>query len=201
MVQHRLQLDRRLAQHARPGRRRRGGRRDRAVVDEGTVADRPTDRPPGPVAGVRVGERDDPAEVAPAAPVAYQQRQVTAAGSAVGGCGQVDLGAVDRSQPALLGRLGQLHRARERVVVGERQRRMAELARAFHQLSRQRYAVQERVRRVAVELSVGWRGHSPHGACVYQPPHACSSPPCRAAPSSARAGPCAPPRAPATRSW
>ena len=191
MVQHRLQLDRRLAQHARPGRRRRAGRRHRVVA---TGPSRPTVRPTGAVAGVRVGERDDPAEIAPAALVAHQQREVAAAGAATGGWGQVDLGAVDRSHPALLGRLGQLHRARERVVVGERQRRMAELARAFHQLSRQRYAVQERVRRVAVELNVGWRGHSPHGACVYQPPHACSSPPCAAG------GPCAPRRAPATRS-
>ena len=64
MVQHRLQLDRRLAQHARPGRRRpgrrrRGGRRglavatwpsrpgrqDRAVATGPSSTDRPTDRP------------------------------------------------------------------------------------------------------------------------------------------------------------
>src|SRR5207248_9288673 len=89
MVQHRLQLDRRLAQHARPGSRRRGGRRDLAIATRSSpsgrrhlavatgppgpgrrdraVADRPTDRQTvhptvrllGPVAGVRTGERDD----------------------------------------------------------------------------------------------------------------------------------------------
>src|SRR5205807_163941 len=81
MVQHRLQLDRRLAQHARPGSRRRGGRRDRAVADRPTDRQtvHPTVRLLGPVAGVRMGERDDPAEVAPAALVAHQQREVASA--------------------------------------------------------------------------------------------------------------------------
>ena len=44
-----------------------------------------------------------------------------------------------------------------RVVVGQRERRVAELAGALRQLLRQRDAVQERVGRVAVQLDVGRR--------------------------------------------
>ena len=122
------------------------------------------------VTGVRVGERDDPAEVAPAARVAHEQRQVTsrvrpvrtvrhtAAITILAGArraeSDVDLRAVDRPHPAVRCDLRQLHRSRERVVVGQRQRRVAQLARALHQLVRQRDAVQERVRRVAVQLDV-----------------------------------------------
>ncbi len=47
------------------------------------------------------------------------------------GRGQVDLGAVDRPHPVGLGGLGQLHRARQRVVVGQRDRPIAQLARAL----------------------------------------------------------------------
>ncbi len=64
---------------------------------------------PGPVAGLGMGGCEDAAEVAPALLVADQQCDV--AGSISLADGQVDLGAVDRSDAAVLGRLGQLHRA------------------------------------------------------------------------------------------
>ena len=61
------------------------------------------------IAGVRVGERDDPAEVAPAALVAHEQRDVAWSLGAVTGARRrprrrvedVDLRAVDRPHPAV----------------------------------------------------------------------------------------------------
>ena len=88
------------------------------MVEHDLQVDRPARlaRGAGRVARVRVGEREDAAEVAPAALVAHEQRQVAAAR-------QVDLGAVDRPHPELAGGLGELHRAGDRVVVGQRERR------------------------------------------------------------------------------
>ena len=122
--------------------------------------------------GVRMGERDDPAEVAPAARVAHEQRQMASPALPVRAArhragvsvrvgarradSHVDLRAVDRPHAAVRRGLRQLHRSGERVVVGQRKRRVTQLAGALHQLVRQRHAVQERVRRVAVQLDV-WR--------------------------------------------
>ncbi len=79
----------------------------------------------GPLACVRVRQRQQPAEVAPAARVAHQQRQVTAAiarwiagrptaprtvGRAPIVYGDVELGAVERAYSARRGSLGKLHR-------------------------------------------------------------------------------------------
>ena len=88
---------------------------------------------PGPLARVGVRQSQQPAEVAPAARVAHQQRQVAgAAARAITGAGvgtgrgasrvttalieptvhgHVDLGTVDRAYPVRRGRLCQLHRA------------------------------------------------------------------------------------------
>ena len=71
--------------------------------------------------------------------------------------------------PQVASRLGKLHRARHRVVVGQRQRLVAELPRPLRQLVRQRGSVQEGVGRVAVQLDVctapppqpAWANHSP----------------------------------------
>ena len=122
-------------------------------------------------------EREDPAEIAPAAPVAHEQGDVAASiGGAAGGIwGQVDLGAVDRPDAAVGRDLRQLHRPGDRVVVGQSERRIAELARALRQLLRQRDAVQERVGRVAVQLHVGrGRRHPPlaYELWMNQPPGA-----------------------------
>ena len=56
--------------------------------------------------------------------------------------------------PSARGRLGELHRARDAVVVGERHRPVAELGRGGGQLVGQRGAVEEREGRVGVELDV-----------------------------------------------
>ena len=77
-----------------------------------------------------------------------QQRQVAAVVE-----GQ--LGAVDRPQPDRAGGVGELHRAVDAVVVGQRERAVAQLERGGGELLGQRGAVEERVGGVAVELGVG----------------------------------------------
>ena len=66
-----------------------------------------------------------------------------------------DLGAVDRRDAGGAGGMGELHRAGHGVVIGEGERQMAEIARLLGELGRQRGTVEERVRRVRVELHVG----------------------------------------------
>ena len=131
---------------------------DRLQAHRG-IADHPLrGRCPAPgraVAGVGMREREDPAEVAPAAPVAHEQGDVAASTCAADGVlGQIELGAVDRPDPIVGRDLRQLHRPGDRVVVGQSERRIAQFARALRQLLRQRDAVQERVGRVAVQLDV-----------------------------------------------
>src|ERR1700734_2007637 len=112
---------------------------------------------------MRQGE--NPAEVAPAALAAYEQREVMRPGGADAISGvaglehHVDLSAMDRPYAIVRCGLGELHRAGDGVVVGERKRRVAQLAGALYELLRQRDTVQERVRRVAVQLDV-WRSPS-----------------------------------------
>ena len=67
---------------------------------------------------------------------------------------EVELGAVERAQAERPGALGELHRAGDRVVVGQRERLVALLERADHELLWQRGAVEERVGRVGVQLRV-----------------------------------------------
>ena len=62
--------------------------------------------------------------------------------------------AGDRPQPYCLRGVGELERAVDAVVVGERERLVAELCRLRGQLLGMRRTVQERVRRVAVQLDV-----------------------------------------------
>ena len=108
--------------------------------------------PPAALARMRVRAGQDAAEVGPAAGVLDQQRQMAPVV-------EVDLGAVDRAQPQRPGGDGELHRARDRVVVGQRQRLVAELQRGRDELIGQRGAVQEREGGVAVELGVHVRTH------------------------------------------
>ena len=98
-------------------------------------------------ARVRVRAREQEAQVPPAVLVLHQQREVAPVV-------EVDLRAVDRPQPERRGRLGELHRARDAVVVGERHRPVPELGRGGRQLVGQRRAVEEREGRVGVELDV-----------------------------------------------
>ncbi len=98
--------------------------------------------------GMRV--REDPAEVCVAALALAEQRDVRPT------C-ERDLRAGDRPQPERLGGVRELERAVDPVVVGERERVVAELHRPRRELLRQRGAVQERIRRVGVQLDVGRR--------------------------------------------
>ena len=78
----------------------------------------------------------------------------------MGAAGERHLGAGDRPHAELLRGVGELERAVDAVVVGERERRVAELGGTGGELFRQRGAVEERVRRVAVELDVRHACHA-----------------------------------------
>ncbi len=113
--------------------------------------------PAGPLARACVGARQQPAEVRPAARVAHEQGEMAMLGVLGGGLAvaEAHLGALDRPQPDRAGRLGELHRARDRVVIGQRERRVAALDRRLRELVGQRCPVEEREGRMAVELDVG----------------------------------------------
>ena len=123
------------------------------------------------VARVRVRRRQQPAEVPVAACALHEQRDVAGSSggkaaaarpadrAAFGGAWRLvrerDLGAGDRPHAELLRGVRELERAVDAVVVGERERLVAELSRAGRELLRLRGAVEERVRRVRVQLDVG----------------------------------------------
>ena len=100
------------------------------------------------VARVRVRAREEPAQVRPALRVAHEQGDVALVV-------QRDLRAMDRPQSERARRLGELHRSRHGVVIGQRQGRVAALERGAHQLLGLGGAVEEREGRVRVELDVG----------------------------------------------
>ncbi len=68
--------------------------------------------------------------------------------------GERYLRAGDRADAEVLRRVRELERAVEAVVVGERERRIAELRRACGKLLRLRGAVEERIGAVGVELYI-----------------------------------------------
>ena len=88
--------------------------------------------------------------------------------------------------------LGELHRAGERVVVCQRERPVAQLARTPRELLRQGDTVQERVGRVAMQLYVWGRRHPAHaygpertsGPSTGRGRRPCSAPPRPRSPSS-----------------
>ena len=92
-------------------------------------------------------QREQPAEVAPAARVAHQQRR--------GGARRRDRSRRrgSRCSPWARATWASSIEPRHRVVVGQRQRSIAQLQRARHQLLGQRDPVQEGVGRVAVQLA------------------------------------------------
>ena len=69
-----------------------------------------------------------------------------------------DLGAEDRAHRGVQGGHRELHRAGQRVVIGQCEGRVTELGGPAEQLLRQRGAVQERVGGVSVKLGIGRRG-------------------------------------------
>ena len=113
------------------------------------------------LARVGMGAGQQPAEVAPAGRVAHQQRQMACrrARPATRLVLDVDLGPEQRSQAAALGRLGELHRPRQRVVVGQRDRVVAQSQRRRHDLVGHRGPVEERVGGMQMELDVGHGEH------------------------------------------
>ena len=96
---------------------------------------------------MRVGE--DAAEVRVAVLRLAEQRHVRLSASV-----ERHLGAGDRPDAEVLRRVGELERAVDAVVVGERERVVAELGGARGELLRQRGAVEERVRRMCVQLDI-----------------------------------------------
>ena len=100
------------------------------------------------IARVRVRAREQTAEVRPSAAVADEQGDVAPVG-------QRDLGPVDRPQADRLGRLGELHRSGDRVMVGQRKGGVPPLERGGDKLLGLRRAVEEREGRVAMELDIG----------------------------------------------
>ena len=77
------------------------------------------------------------------------------------------LGAGDRAEAERPRRVRELERAVDAVVVGERERLVAELDGAGGELLRLRGAVEERVGGVAVELDVGRRTRDRPGSLTY----------------------------------
>ena len=95
--------------------------------------------------GMRGGEQ--PAEVRVAPLRLDQQRHVRVVG-------ERHFGTRDRTHAEVLGRVRELERAVDAVVVGQRERRIAELGRPHGELLRQRRSVEERVGRVRVQFDV-----------------------------------------------
>ena len=95
----------------------------------------------------RVCRGEQTAEVRVTAPALDEQRDVSTAVERY-------LGSRDRPHAERLRRVRELERAVDAVVVGEGERLVPELRRARSELLRLRGAVQERVRRVAVQLDV-----------------------------------------------
>jgi hypothetical protein len=81
------------------------------------------------ITGVRVGDAQQAAEVAPATLAGDEQREVASVVEA-------QLGAVDWAQPEPASGLGEFHRAPDAVMVGEREGCVAELERCDDQLLR-----------------------------------------------------------------
>jgi hypothetical protein len=99
---------------------------------------------------VCVRRRDQPAEVRVALRRLDEDGHVRAVGES-------QLGAGNGAHAEMLGRVRELERAVDPVVVGECECGIAELGGADCELLRQRRSVEERVRRVGVQLHVGNR--------------------------------------------
>ena len=102
----------------------------------------------GFLTGVRVGPGQDPAEVGPPASILDQQGQMAA-------IVEINLRPMNRTQPECLCGDRELHRARDGVVVGQGECFVAQLQRGWNKLIRERRAIEERKRGMAVEFDVG----------------------------------------------
>ncbi len=117
-----------------------------------------------PIGAVRLGDR--PAEVAVA------RRRLAQHGHVERPCviAHGQLGAGDRPHPGIACRLGEDERAAQVVVIGQRERLEPELGGPQGELLGLGGAVQERERRVAVQLGVGGVGGAHQSRWRYQPP-------------------------------
>src|SRR5690349_9296571 len=96
---------------------------------------------------VRVRRGEQAAEICIALLRLDEQRHMRA-------IGERDLGAGDRAHAEVLRRVRELERAVDAVVVGQRKCRIAELGGLHRELLRQRRSVEERVRRVCMQLDI-----------------------------------------------
>src|SRR5689334_1731423 len=94
--------------------------------------------------------RQQPTQVRPASSVLDEQRQMAT-------IREIYLRPVDRTQAQATSRNGELHRARDRVVIGQRECVVAELQRRWNELVRKRRAVQKREGRMTMKLHVHGR--------------------------------------------
>ncbi len=99
------------------------------------------------LARVRVRARENATQVRPPPGVLHEQRDVATVL-------EVELRPVQGAQTQCLGGDRELHRARDRVVIGQRERVIAELERPRHQLVRHRHPVKEGEGGMAVELGI-----------------------------------------------
>ena len=118
---------------------------------------------------VRRGQQ--PAEVRVAARRLDEQRHMRRVG-------ERDFRAGDRTDAERLCRVGELERAVEAVVVGERQRLVAELRRANGQFFGQRCPVQKGIRRMSVELDESHQPKCAVGCSPWSGRQGCCSPTC-----------------------
>ena len=120
----------------------------RGVLEHGLERHRRRGGRTGPLTRVRVRTREDPAQAGPAPGVPDQQRQMAA-------IVEIHLRTVDRPQPQRSSGDRELHRAGDRVVVGERERLVPVPGCRGGDLVGQRCAIEERERGVAVKLHIG----------------------------------------------
>ena len=117
-----------------------------------------------PVQAFQEAGRGELDEVAVAGVVGGEQRQVVALGLAGPGGGvvvdEIDLAADDRLDAVLGARLVELDRAVHDAVVGQAERRLAELRGARRQRVDLARAVEQRVLGVHVQMGAGWGAHS-----------------------------------------
>ena len=125
----------------------------------GTLEERVQIEPRLPARTLHMRPRDEPAQVRVPMRVLRQHRHMTVAGEG-------EFGARDRLQPVGTGEPRELHRTVQPVVIGERQRGIAQFERAHRELLRPRRPIEKGIGRVRVQFDVvdaAPGGHA-HGA-------------------------------------
>jgi hypothetical protein len=102
----------------------------------------------------RMGNAQQTAQIAPASFIGDEQREVTPVVEA-------QLAAMDRAKAEAAGRLGELHRAPDTVVIGQRESAIAKFERRNGKLFWERGAVEKRIGGMAMQLGVHGAASSP----------------------------------------